>query len=55
MLGQWAGKPSISRCLDHSAVQNMSSIATHVATEKANVRRVKRYIDALLLDILELN
>jgi hypothetical protein len=37
------------------SVQNMSSLATHVATEKTNVRRVKRYIDALLLDILELN
>ena len=37
------------------SVQNMSSIATHVATERTNVRRAKRYIDALLLDILELN
>jgi len=36
------------------SVQNMSSIATHVATESANVRRAKRYIDALLCDILEI-
>jgi hypothetical protein len=36
------------------SVQNLSSIATHVATEKTNVRRVKRYIDAVLHDILEI-
>jgi len=36
-------------------VQDLSSIATHVATERSNVRRVKRYIDAVLHDILELS
>ena len=34
------------------SVQNLSSIAIHVATERANVRRIKRYIDAVLHDIL---
>ena len=36
------------------SIQNLSSIATHVATERTNVRRVKRYIDAVLHDILEI-
>jgi len=36
------------------SVADLSSIATHVATEKQNVVSVKRYIDAVLHDILEL-
>lgn len=36
------------------SVQNMSSIATHVSTARSNVLRVKRYIDAVLYDILEI-
>jgi hypothetical protein len=36
------------------SVSNFSSMASHVATERQNVIRVKRYTDALLYDLLEL-
>lgn len=36
------------------SVYNLGSLATHVASERKQVAQVKRYIDALLHDILEI-
>jgi hypothetical protein len=36
------------------SVYDRSSLATHVATERKNVIQLKRYVDAVLQDILEL-
>jgi hypothetical protein len=37
------------------SVYQLSSVATHVASERAQVMRVKRYVEAVLHDLLEIS